>query len=216
MVVPGQCQEPAGEGAFCNRPDQCQPRLTCEGDFSKGGICSPRQGAGGRCRFDRDCAEAFYCDSFPRDVELIPGTCRPRLADGAACAGSAECNVGSLCSNGVDAPGRAPPGPAAAGTCGPASGEGGRCAAHKECRAGLYCDGATGRCAPKKADGQACASFVECAATCHLGVAGSAGICGKIFERPQRIAYAAPPAPPAPGWPARCRAPGAGEDDDDD
>ena len=113
-------------------------------------VLVPNVGPGGECLIDAECEGAAICEG---DAErTCPTTCRPRAAQGVACRGSAQCQDGLTCADGVC---QRPPQQGMA--CGGASGV--------ECAFGFVCVGGdaarSGACARLRAlrvaaEGDAC------------------------------------------------------------
>lgn len=163
-----KCELPSGtleDGAPCSDGDQCksgscgggaticgtcQPRVPVGGDCSAalsgcvdGALCEPttktckaivRNGAGSACDATKGelCNAGLYCDRGS-------STCKERVALGAACSGTAPCQIGLIC-NESSMTCVAPPSRAAEGQdCGGKAG-------WIECDTNLTCDRATEKC----------------------------------------------------------------------
>ena len=127
---------------------------------------------GGRCHTYNECEPGLYCNST---LNLCPGTCQPRVAEGGVAPNALACATGLSGSFRPDA-GTVCVAPVAAGqscTAPPGSFQGPPCAGATSCRAAA--DGGS-TCQPLKSSGQACAifSFGECAldTTCASGTDG--------------------------------------------
>lgn len=125
------------EGGTCTSSSACRRDFYC----GAGGACVPVRPAGDPCGYSRECAAEHYCGvacvalsgTGPCDLtgRCLPesfceqdGMCHPRIADGATCQGSYQCQPGRFCDT---------------GHCAPWPSEG-PCAEGTWCAAGLYCD----------------------------------------------------------------------------
>lgn len=84
------CKEPEAEGGACSSSSYCQGGLICSN-----GTCAKPSSEGQAC-VARGCAENLYCEGASK-------TCKPVVADGAACStngSDSPCKSGSLCSGG--------------------------------------------------------------------------------------------------------------------
>lgn len=158
-----QCTaEPCAPGLDCAPPsvNRATAARRCE-------LCRARPGEGEACgALDGGCAPGLTCQSA-----LTTRTCVPLLADGAACAGSAQCNSGAC--------------DAVARQCVPRKGAGAACQRGDECASGLcdlggartclpgcrassdcpegeWCDWVAHRCRPPLAEGETCLAHAHC------------------------------------------------------
>jgi hypothetical protein len=121
-------------GALCNT---ARFSVACANRFTGS------EGDGGACFADVECASpGATCEASCSDA-CCPGTCRPRLRLGEACALSGACAPGLVCH----------------GTC--QSGDiGAPCASHADCDSNAWCD--AGRCRADLAPDAACTSVLQC------------------------------------------------------
>jgi hypothetical protein len=166
--VSGVCIHFAAPGGACEANDACPGGYACAS-----GICAPNK-AGSLCG-GCGLGTGLYC-AASNSTPPYPGTCQPRLDDGASCtrdvtltgllsyADRNPCAVGSNCIGvGVDGSGNA----ISNGICAPMSDVGGPCVQAASyyfitgCKHGLVCN--AGRCTLPPADGQPCGIELECA-----------------------------------------------------
>jgi len=141
----GTCIDAVALGGACTPggASPCQGEAHCEPGVTPGtGTCVAitRSGVGGPCGTGvTACAADLFCDS---------GTCRPKLAPGAACSSMTSCAGGVCDSSGTK-------------TCIAFGGAEGRpCGAMRTCDVGLTCDSVAGTCVKTTPvdPGQSCAA----------------------------------------------------------
>ena len=159
-VVPGTCQPILADLADCDDDNACSSGV-CETTGLVGDRqCKPSGGFpdNHQCNEDVDCLAVSFCDCSACDV--TPGTCKPKLADNAACSSGDddECLSGACVFTSVTE-----------SFCMPAGGfaNGHQCNEDTECRTGSYCDCtdclvSSGVCAPKLADLADCSDNDAC------------------------------------------------------
>lgn len=127
------CQ-PGTAGSACDRGDDCDPDLFCNGglnDGSASGTCTAAKPAGAICRDDRECQGQLMCVG---ETSTTTGTCRDTRAPGAPCDDLFSCFGHQYCAGAANT----------VGTCTPAIGVGAACgtsAGQPWCGATLACEG---------------------------------------------------------------------------
>lgn len=130
---------------------------------------------GSTCYGEIDCGDTAYC---AKAAASCSGTCKAKIAAGAACAVGDSCVAGYSCINSICT--LTPP----AGT----ADLGGSCAGSVNCKVGLACDRITNNCVKPIKEGQACPVghgicefFTACASTSSSCVrfASAGGACGR-------------------------------------
>jgi hypothetical protein len=98
--------------------------------------------ADGSCymHMDLECAGGARCQHADASSDSCPGTCKPAVGVGGACASSSECTAGARCPSSICIIARAS----------------GACASDEECADGYLCSGNPGACTATKKLGERC------------------------------------------------------------
>lgn len=161
-----ECAEPAGGGAYCEKPDGAtqgtcvqEPRGKlgdgCSSTCTEKGSSTMCEGGGGTGGTGGGTSGNASC--YTNDGLYCEGTCKPVIPLDGACEYSG-CVTGAYC---------------AQGKCTALPGPGSSCAQSYECAPGAYCDETTTTCQAAKQDGQPCQYSGECASdSCNNGTCG--------------------------------------------
>lgn len=150
---------------------------------------------GGACNRYEECEGDAYCAATTTSSAACAGTCRPRVALGAACSGTEQCSWAQVT-------GRAEcgsPGPSLPRVCrditiGAPANAGGDCGMNDAtgvetpCGPDLWCDETNNKCAARIAAGAPCAISSECLipeTLCRAPAGSQARVCGPITLQTQ-------------------------------
>ncbi len=164
-----------GEGTVCRSSLECQDGLRCHGvGPTDTGRCGKPRPAGSLCGTGVDALAVYtrqdrYEETHPAcDRSYCDRTrCRPKLAQGAACRSSVQCQEGRC----------------ASGKCvAEAKGQAGQACTGADCADGLRCS--RNVCIKPKAPGEACTQNEECMGGCIKAAGAKAGVCKMSCELP--------------------------------